>query len=76
MLKCLVLWYFEFAWPRKGRYKEAWPCWRKYVPVGVGFETHLLATWETVFSCLPLEQDVELPATPAPCLWTLLCFPA
>ena len=27
-----------------------------------------LAVCETVFSCLPLEQDVELSASPVPCL--------
>jgi hypothetical protein len=32
---------------------------------GVGFETLLLATWKSVFC---LEQDVELSASPAPCL--------
>ena len=26
-----------------------WPCWRKYVTVGVGFETFLLASWKSVF---------------------------
>jgi len=35
---------------------------------GMGFETLLLAAWKPVFSCLPLEQDVELLAPPAPCL--------
>jgi hypothetical protein len=35
---------------------------------GVGFETLLLAAWKPVFSCLPLEQDVELSAPPSPCL--------
>ena len=34
---------------------------------GVGFETFLLAIRKPVFSCLLLEQDVELSA-PAPCL--------
>jgi hypothetical protein len=35
---------------------------------GMGFETLLLAVWKSVFSFLPLEQDVELSAPPAPCL--------
>ena len=33
-----------------------------------GNENLLLAVWETVFSCLPSEQDVELSAPPVPCL--------
>jgi hypothetical protein len=36
--------------------------------VGVGFETLTLALQEPVFSCLPLDQDVELLAPPGPCL--------
>ena len=32
-----------------------WPCWRKHVIVGMGFETLLLAACEPVFSCLLLE---------------------
>ena len=35
------------------------------VAVGVGFEVLLLATWKPVFSYLPLEEDVELSASPA-----------
>ena len=31
----------------------------------MGFETLLLAMWETAFSCMPLEQDVELSGPPA-----------
>ena len=34
---------------------------------GVGNETLLLTTWESVFSCLPLDEDVECLAPPAPC---------
>jgi hypothetical protein len=30
-----------------------------------GLETFLLAAWKTVFSCLPLDQDVEF-STPSP----------
>ena len=54
--------------------KWAWPCWRKYVTVGMGFETLLLllATWKTVCSWLPLDEDVELSAPPAQ--WVLLGF--
>ena len=36
-----------------------WPCWRKCVTVGVGFEMFLLTTWKSVF-CLPLEQGEPL----------------
>jgi hypothetical protein len=42
------------------------PCWRKCVPMGVGFKTLILAAWEPVFSCLPLNEDVELSDPPAP----------
>jgi hypothetical protein len=44
-----------------------WPYWRKHVIVEVGFETFLLASWKSIFQ-LPLEQEAELSATPAPCL--------
>ena len=47
---------------------EVWRCWKMYVTVRVGFENCLLATWETVFSCLTLDQDVELSAHLTPCL--------
>jgi hypothetical protein len=33
-----------------------------------GIENLLLATWEIALFCLPLEQDVELSAPPAPYL--------
>jgi len=36
-----------------------WPCWRKFVIVVVGFNTLLLAALKLVFSCLPLEKDVD-----------------
>jgi hypothetical protein len=36
--------------------------------VGVGSETLLLAMWKTDCSWLPLNEDVELSASPAPCL--------
>jgi hypothetical protein len=29
--------------------EEVWPCWRKCVTVGLGFDTLLLAAWETIF---------------------------
>ena len=46
-----------------------WPYWRKYVTVGVGLETLLLAAWKTVSSWLSSDQDVELSApSPTPCL--------
>jgi hypothetical protein len=34
---------------------------------GMGFETLLLVMWEIVFAFLPLKQDVEFLAPPAPC---------
>jgi hypothetical protein len=50
-----------------------WPCWRKYVTMGVSFETLLLAAWKTVFSWLPLDQDIELSApSPYTCLDTAM----
>jgi len=36
------------------------------VTVGTCFETLLLATWQQVFSYLPLDQDIELSAPPLP----------
>jgi hypothetical protein len=36
--------------------------------VGVGFKTLVLAAQKPVFSCLPLDEDVELSAPPAPYL--------
>jgi hypothetical protein len=45
-----------------------WPYWRKCVIVGMGFKTLLLVMWEPVFSYVPLDQDVELWASPAPYL--------
>jgi hypothetical protein len=49
-----------------------WPCWSGCglvgVTVGMGFRTLVLAAWKAVFFCLPLKQDVELSAPPAPCL--------
>ena len=44
-----------------------WP-WRKGVMVGLGNETLLLTMWEPVFSKKPSDEDVELSASPAPCL--------
>jgi hypothetical protein len=41
--------------------------WNRCVTVGVGFNTLVLAAWKPVF-CLPLEQDIEFLAPPAPCL--------
>lgn len=46
--------------------EEVWPCWRKYGTVSVYNETLLLATWEPVFSWLPLNEDVELSPPPVP----------
>ena len=61
------LWWFEYAWPREWHYQGLWPYWRKYVTVGVGFKTLILAPWKPVF-CLPSEQDVEHLAFPTSCL--------
>jgi len=36
--------------------------------VGEGFELFLLAMQDLVFFCLPLEQDIKLPALPVLCL--------
>ena len=30
-------------------YLEVWPCWSRYVTVGMGFKTLLLAAWKSVF---------------------------
>jgi hypothetical protein len=29
-------WWIEYAWLRECNYLKVWPCWRKYVTVGVG----------------------------------------
>ena len=50
---------------RCGLVGVVWPHWRKCVTLGVGFETLLLAAWDSAF-CLPLEQRVEVSAPPAP----------
>ena len=42
------------------------------VTVVIDFKIFVLAAWKPVFSCLPLEQDVELSAHPSPHL-TGLC---
>jgi hypothetical protein len=34
--------------------------------VGIGFKTLILAAYRSVFSCLPLDEDVDLSALPAP----------
>ena len=47
---------------------EVWPCWRKYVTVGMGFETLFLDALRTVCSWLPLDIDVKLSGPPVPCL--------
>jgi hypothetical protein len=38
------------------------------VTVGVGFKILFLAAWKLTFSCLPLDEDVELSAPAASCL--------
>jgi hypothetical protein len=35
---------------------------------GCGLKILVLAAWKPVFSCLPLDEDVELSAPPAPYL--------
>jgi hypothetical protein len=42
--------------------------------VGVEFKTLVLAAWKPVFSYLPLDEDVELLAPPAPACLDLPCF--
>jgi hypothetical protein len=53
-----------------------WPCWRKCVTVGVGFEVSYAQAVPRVahsLSLLSLDQEAELLASsPAPCL-TALC---
>jgi hypothetical protein len=39
---------------------------------GMGFEALLLVTWETVYSWLPFDEDLELFASIAPCLPAML----
>ena len=62
---------------------EVWPCWRKCVTVGVGFEvlcstlpsaaeTTLLVAWKAIFSWLPSDQDAELLDPPIPSLPAML----
>ena len=60
--------WFEYAWPREWHDSEVWPCWGRYVTVGVGFNTFTLAAWLLVFHYQPSDEDVELSAPPAPCL--------
>jgi hypothetical protein len=65
---CMVVVWICLAHREWHCWEWVWPCWRKCVTVGVGFEALLLAACKTVFSFLPSEQDVELSAPPAPCL--------
>jgi hypothetical protein len=44
--------------------EKMWPCWRKCVTTGAGFETILLTVHETVFSRLLSEKETELSASP------------
>ena len=50
--------------------EEVWPCWRKCVIVGVGFETFLLAAWRHLVSfwwtCWTLSSSSIMPAWPLP----------
>ena len=64
--KYLICW-FKYAWPWYWHYLEMWPCWRKYVTVVMGFKTFILAARKPVFSCLPLEENIELSAPPTLC---------
>ena len=57
--------------------KLVWPCCKKRVAVGAGFETLFLAAWKLksfllfafrTGSWLPLNEDVELSSPPALCL--------
>lgn len=36
--------------------------WSSSVTLGMTFNTLIIAAWKPVFSCLPLEQEVELSA--------------
>jgi hypothetical protein len=38
-------WWFEYDCAKEYHYLEVWPCWRKYVTMGVGFKTLILAAW-------------------------------
>ena len=52
---------------------EVWPCWRKYVTVGLSFKTLVLAAWQPVFFCVPLEQGVKLSSSCTIPAWVLPC---
>jgi hypothetical protein len=58
--------HWEIWWPREWHYLEVWPCWSDVLLWAWAFL--VLATWKPVFSCLPLDEDVEFSAPPAPCL--------
>ena len=59
-----------------------WPCGKKFVTVGLGFEVLCSSSaqyrrepapvclWKTVSSWLPLDPDIELLVSPAPSLPT------
>jgi len=49
--------------PGRGTYQ------RKCVTVGMGFKTLIIAAWKPVFPQQPSDEDVELSAPPAPCLF-------
>ena len=46
---------------------------RKCFTVGVDIEALLLAFWKIVFSCLPVQHDVELSASCTIPVWSLPC---
>jgi hypothetical protein len=55
--------------PWEVAYWGVWPCWRKGITVGVGFQVYTKAPNKVENSSwLPLDQDVELSAIPALCL--------
>lgn len=74
------MWQFKYAWPREEHYQEVWPCGKKCISVGVGFEVPpnllLLAPQKTVSCWLSSVIDAELSGpSPALCLLTCLqCF--
>ena len=66
LINTLMSW---IGWPRVWHYSEVWPCWKKFVTVGVGFETLLLPAWKLIFSLQPVDRDLALSAlSPTPCL--------
>ena len=53
LAEALLVWWFEYAWPREWHCYELWPCWSRCGLVGGSVslynESLILSTWETVF---------------------------